>query len=228
MTSLKIFFSCAFGALIGTFIALQLSPVLWWVGMPVGAVVGYLSYEFKKVGKAFKDVWKSVYTGSLVSSTNWKMLGWVIMASFIVTISAGVLLVLVFLSARDSSDLTVFLIFSICIETYVMVATAFQIIGGYKDEYIIKRAKAVIRIWNPIWVFIYYPIWGLCYLLKRLPKFLKKFFTLIHSDIRLLCACDAAIGTGIGYFFGSVVIGALNGGVLGVLNYYIVSIKILK
>lgn len=58
--------------------------------------------------------------------------------------------------------------------------------------------------------------------------FLKKMFLLIHSDVRLLCGTDAAIGTVIGYFFQSPIVGCLAGAILGLANYYIVSIKILK
>lgn len=63
---------------------------------------------------------------------------------------------------------------------------------------------------------------------KFIGRFAKQLFLLIHSDIRLLCATDAAIGTAIGYFSGSAVIGAIAGGTFGVINYKIVSEHILR
>ena len=53
-------------------------------------------------------------------------------------------------------------------------------------------------------------------------------FKEIHSDIRLLCACDAALGAAIGYFTGNVILGAIAGGIFGVLNYEIVTKRLLK
>jgi hypothetical protein len=59
-------------------------------------------------------------------------------------------------------------------------------------------------------------------------KFLRMFVIFIHSEIRIICLADAAIGAGIGYWYGPPIIGGIIGGVSGVLNYWIVSIKILK
>ncbi len=59
-------------------------------------------------------------------------------------------------------------------------------------------------------------------------RFFKHLFILIHSEIRLICLVDAGIGAGIGFVFSSPVIGGLAGAVFGILNYWIVSIKILK
>ncbi|MBX4205497.1 MAG: hypothetical protein KW788_04960 [Candidatus Doudnabacteria bacterium] len=65
----------------------------------------------------------------------------------------------------------------------------------------------------------------------RAVSFLKRFsvflFREIHSDVRLLCACDASIGAAIGYFTGNAVIGGIAGGIFGVLNYEVVSKRLL-
>ena len=59
-------------------------------------------------------------------------------------------------------------------------------------------------------------------------KFVKTVFVLIHSDIRLLCGTDAAIGALIGYFTGNVIIGMLAGGIIGVVNYELISKRLLR
>ena len=56
----------------------------------------------------------------------------------------------------------------------------------------------------------------------------KTFFILVHSELRLLCGVDAAIGALVGFLIGSVVLGALAGGLLGLLNYELVSKRWLK
>ena len=46
--------------------------------------------------------------------------------------------------------------------------------------------------------------------------------------MRLLCGIDAMLGAGIGYLAGSAIIGALDGGLVGVFNYAIVTELCLK
>ena len=58
--------------------------------------------------------------------------------------------------------------------------------------------------------------------------FARKLFIQIHSEMRLLCMTDAFLGAVVGFFAGSVLLGAISGGLLGLLNYEIVSIRILK
>lgn len=50
-------------------------------------------------------------------------------------------------------------------------------------------------------------------------RFVIILMRLIHSDVRLLCAVDAAIGAAVGYFTANALFGALLGGIFGVLNY---------
>lgn len=102
-----------------------------------------------------------------------------------------------------------------------------------------------IKRFNPFSVYCYYLPLGLWWCLKKTPfvlllaakglklliilaaLFIARVFVLIHSDIRLLCMIDAMIGTAVGHFMGSAVIGMLAGGIVGVLNYVIVSRRIL-
>ena len=92
----------------------------------------------------------------------------------------------------------------------------------------------------------YWPIRGLIktiiFLIIAIPKtiigtykaicfcglFFKNVFILIHSEFRLLCGVDAAIGAVIGYFAGYVIVGLIVGGILGVLNYELISRRWLK
>lgn len=59
-------------------------------------------------------------------------------------------------------------------------------------------------------------------------KFSWQLFRLIHSDLRLLCGCDATIGAVIGYAIGNALLGAVAGGLIGWLNYEFVSVRWLK
>ena len=63
---------------------------------------------------------------------------------------------------------------------------------------------------------------------RSTPRFVLGVLRLIHSDIRLLCGTDAAIGAVVGFLFGYAIVGAIIGGFLGVLNYELVSKRLLR
>jgi hypothetical protein len=109
-------------------------------------------------------------------------------------------------------------------------------------------SKTLALYFNPLAIFSVTPVWGLWQCLKcgakflafcwrlckyywpfipialiTLGKFTWMIFILIHSEIRLLCMLDAAIGAGIGYFLDSALIGALAGGAFGVFNYQVIT-----
>ncbi len=60
-------------------------------------------------------------------------------------------------------------------------------------------------------------------------RLVKTVFILIHSNERLLCMVDAAIGVAVFHFTGNnIFLGMLAGGALGVINYEIISVRLLK
>jgi len=107
---------------------------------------------------------------------------------------------------------------------------AFRWIGkGYVDA-------AIFFLWE-IWKYIAIGIW---FLLRFTAKFLWELFKLIHSEKRLLCAVDGTLGGLVSYFWlassttttgGHIVLvlfGGLLGAGLGILNWEIVSKRVLK
>lgn len=107
------------------------------------------------------------------------------------------------------------------------------------SPFIIKNRLMCILI-NPIalpFTFAWLVLYGIGMFAYNLPKMIryldlakkiKQVFILIHSECRTICFVDAALGTGVGLYFGSPILGAVIGGLLGLVNYYVVSIKILK
>ena len=59
-------------------------------------------------------------------------------------------------------------------------------------------------------------------------KFIKYLFLLIHSEERLLCGTDAAIGVFIGYQFGHPIACGIVAAIAGIVNYELLSKRILK
>ena len=66
------------------------------------------------------------------------------------------------------------------------------------------------------------------YLLGFILRFITQLFRLIHSELRLLCAVDAALGAAVGYLTGNALLGATFGGLFGVLNYEVITIRVMK
>jgi hypothetical protein len=58
-------------------------------------------------------------------------------------------------------------------------------------------------------------------------RFLYHVFVMIHSERRFLCLVDAGLGSLVGFYAGSVLIGMIAGAAFGLLNYEIVSLRIL-
>ena len=104
----------------------------------------------------------------------------------------------------------------------------------------------LIMVWQGIMVclkFIFVDLWikifkGIC----RLGRFFRDVFVWIHSNQRLLCGVDSALGGGLSYLcfmrmgipltiatqVMAVFFGGLLGAVFGVFNWQVVSIRLLK
>src|SRR3989344_5939124 len=61
----KIFIACTLGSLIGTLTAINIAPYIWWLGLIIGLVtgfvIGYLTYEFRQVIVSGKVAWQKVF-----------------------------------------------------------------------------------------------------------------------------------------------------------------------
>lgn len=226
--TLKIFMACAIGALVGTIVALELSHYFWWIGLIVGGLTGYLSYEFKEVVRMMPRAYRTVSSWKPKESTKiyWKRYGLCLTASLTIILSLLPLLLII------TGDLT--LIWRIPLAAGVF-SGAISFLWAFDKDLLISDLKKGIKMFNAFSLYFYWLPKGILWSIRNIPKaimflgrFIKTFFILIHSDIRLLCGIDAAIGTAIGYFAGSAVVGFFAGGLIGVANYELVSKKLLK
>jgi hypothetical protein len=65
-------------------------------------------------------------------------------------------------------------------------------------------------------------------MLGRFILFICRVFKYIHSDRRLLCFCEGALGTLAGMYWGNPIIGFIAGVLFGLISYQVISIRILK
>ncbi len=248
----KIFLACALGAFIGALIALQLGVYLWWIGMIVGGFVGYLSYEFKKVLEAGTCVWRTTCVldwkkiGCAARKRIWAISLIASFWMFWTIIFLCLIFSLLFLCRMLKTPLVLFEIAPLILVlsaffTLILFPALSPIIWGKSDD-AIKEGFLMWKTYHPFKVFFYWIPLKMCKtgcfivlrILKAIPialtiigLFIKRLFILIHSDERLLCGVDAAIGAAIGYFLGSAFLGAIVGGCLGVLNYELISKRLL-
>lgn len=141
--------------------------------------------------------------------------------------------------------ISILTIMAFVISTLILLAVASD---NGKDKEKFKKSISKMKLWNPFSVYCCWPLkilwWSItkvCFVIVNIPmiigkvcsgiiiflKFIKTVFILIHSEARLICGVDAGIGVIVGCFTGQVIIGALAGGLFGLLNYEIVSKRIL-
>ncbi|PIR06772.1 MAG: hypothetical protein COV55_02260 [Candidatus Komeilibacteria bacterium CG11_big_fil_rev_8_21_14_0_20_36_20] len=249
MNTTKVFVACALGALIGSIVALQMNPYLWWIGLLVGGLTGYLSYEFKAVIAAVPKAWNAA-SWRPSKEVKWATVAFICVYISIVSIVLGIA-ILNPIPKREvliaKPDILLYSFLGLMTSLVFLIGLTITLIEQPKLKNNITKSFQLIALYcNPISVATFLPLWCLYKFITHLPamiafifktgwsiictlgRFIKFLFLLIHSDIRLLCGIDATIGSGIGYLTGNVLIGMVAGGVFGVLNYQIVSLKILK
>ncbi len=245
----KVFLACALGAFIGALVALEVGFYLWWLGLLAGGFAGYLAYDFRRVIEAIPKAWAAATSWR----PNWARVRLYPKLVLYLTILFSSIWPLLFLLPLKERAITVSLAFSIfqILVSLIYLSLIIGIIGAAvvvwdlkEDEE--KRLSRLIRHCNFFTIYFWYiprftlvAIWWIlrkiAWLVVHIPdglrvigRFVWALFRTIHSDERLLCGVDAAIGAGIGYLAGNALIGALAGGVIGVVNYELISKRLLN
>jgi|GEM_PF-1873166 len=259
--SWKIFLATALGALLGSVIALEVHPTLWWVGVFAGSAVGYLSYEVRRIPAAAWKAWQSTNSyrtpayfwsgmrGSVVLSI--LVGGWVCFIIVMICAFSMALIVMTSDASVTSRALkvagTLSVSFGAFTTTLLFLITSSNAVSSKKMREWLSAFQWVdlIDFSPPLVAFLMSEVladilrdWVKTKPLRRaaartvaesqeaarvLKAFLWNLFVLIHSERRLICGVDAAIGTCIGFMSGSALLGALAGGLIGVLNYELVT-----
>lgn len=255
----RVFLACAIGAGIGSLVALEMARAFWWIGLLVGGLTGYLSYEWRAVLRAIPAAYRAA-RGWQSEPFFWPYTGWtmLLIASVIFDIFLIVGIPQVAVGNELPSPLALLVIYgSMTTVVAALVISASGAIGvatgsvevAHRNSAIEAHRKGCYAFAPPLVLFWHLPR-GIWWVARRLPRamivtvvgiargvvafarFMKRFawelFLRIHSEMRLLCGVDAMLGAAVGYFAGSAIIGALAGGIFGVLNYAIVTERWLK
>jgi len=207
----------------------------------------------RRSSQGIQEIWRDM--PSTVSSGLWHLCvvlgdcllviaGLVVISGLFLTTIGGVMFYAgSALAALDSGFTTLSIIFTLGIFG--------NIVYTVKVADLLSQATSLkeLLIWNPITVIVptayvilrtIYRLGIRCYNNRRAIvtlmveiaawpfRFGWHLFKLVHSDQALICLVDAAIGVVIGFYFWNPFIGALAGGVLGKINYELVSVRWLK
>ena len=276
MDRIKIFFACALGIFLGATIALQAAnDSIWWIGigMVAGGLTGYLAYEFETVLRAIPRAWHAA-TSWRPDKFSWKMRALATATYASLSLSCTMLLGFSLLLSSYIDGCTFYHVLTVrknelsgaAIMTMVVVGILPMVIGVFLggliwlmviiqealDNTDRKLALGVLTFENPLAIFIYWPIKGAVFFIRKSPliiscsptiarqfihgftellrlgiRFTKTLFLLIHSDERLFCGVVAAIGSGTGYLYGDALVCAIAGGLIGVIYYELIPKRLL-
>jgi hypothetical protein len=229
-TEKRIALACFIGAVIGTLLVLQFNHHLWWIGIIIGGIVGYLTYKPVEVWTGLSRALSSVKPPKPDKEKTKECTCDLLRLSLVeLTIYIYGIIVFEYICHTPKGWYTAgpVGIFSLVVGIYFMDRSGMYF-GGHKDRQIANKWL----LWcNPLTL----PITTAFLTLKIVWKLLKmglvllyKTICLIHSDVRLLCMADAMLGALTGLYFGNALVGGIIGALCGVLNYRLISVKLLK
>ncbi|MDO8495356.1 MAG: hypothetical protein Q7S32_02395 [bacterium] len=235
--TVRILLAVLAGAFIGGTIALEVNRMFWWVGVLIGGSIAYLVYDLKEIALAIPRAWRRT-TSWQPDREWWKALRNYTLGEFnlvaIICIGFALISFPIFALTGNWKAHIALLLATFLAGCFISCG---MVLGSssYDTRGIIILTSAQGA---PNFLYLYlvllpeYSALGIKWLLlKGIPlgaKFFKYLFLIIHSEFRLLCAVDAAIGVVIGFLGGSALIGAVVGGLFAVLNYEILSVRVFK
>jgi len=231
---MKVFLACAFGAFIGALVSLKIRHNFWWAGMIGGGIIGYFSYDFKKSIQAFKAAGKAVSGEPFWNGVKIFCTGFSVALAIISILSPFIYLLRYCEKGAMELAILAALLVLIIFPIFALKERSENCPAHRErpEQYGIDCCRRHVRddVKNGLSLALKRNIFTVY--LYHIPRFILlfifHFLKFVHSDIRLLCGLDAAIGAAIGYYVGNPIIGAFAGGVFGVLNYEIVSKRIWK
>jgi hypothetical protein len=248
----KVFFACALGAFVGALMALQIRHAFWWVGLLAGFSVGYLAYEVKKVIEAVPVAWKRATSWRWhPDKAWWKAYGKLSLTFLGCGLTLAIGFTALFAGMQSVSNMILSSWTSVAGWSMVVCLSIagvyISLVAAICDTSMLENMKRELSVVsNPcrfyFWIAPRGVYQGITILISILPelatdaknarnmigRFFAHLFRLIHSELRLLCGVDAAIGAAAGYYLGNAIAGAIIGGLWGVLNFEVLSIRVRK
>jgi hypothetical protein len=244
MNALRVLIASGFGALIGSLTALELLPYLgiaaglWPLCALLGGGIGYLAYDTKQLVQACQSALRATY--------GWRPYGLYWKAMYLATLAVSLLcmnmfvvgsvLIMLMVAVIPSEPIGYIVLFS-GMSLMLGMAVSFMWIEHPRtntNEDFLKgeciRATRLRRVCLP-WCreyWFYALVRGIPSFARGIPVFVKHVVVFIHSDARTTCFTGGLLGTAVGVFVGSWLIGALAGAAIGLVSYELIGKRLLK
>lgn len=225
-------------------------------GMFAGSIVAYVTIDFRQFCAGVNHAYHNTIAWRPYG-LYWKTVGmaYASVISLCLTLAIGVIVTFVPFDLIEEkfkfSYLGFFLAVVIACSTLLSFGATSCRRGTSDDSYeelLLRQHRIYYEMFqwiNPIGV-TYYALKGLWWMMRHLPwlirqgvfglwvaivflgYFISAAFVYVHSTRRTICFVDAGLGALIGFMCGSPIVGAISGAMLGVLNYELVSVRLLK
>ncbi|AKM78019.1 MAG: hypothetical protein UX58_C0011G0009 [Candidatus Wolfebacteria bacterium GW2011_GWB2_46_69] len=243
----RIFFAFLL-SFVGSIIARQLGA-LWWVGLIVGFVTGYIGCDAREFIRAIPVAFRTTCTGTnswiptragLKRFTRFAFYTFGAGASIAFTFFGAILLVI---SPPPTEHATTWLQWSAYFGIYVGLTLMFIASSSFKSEDSMQRhvkdMSHIVQLFHPIpfvvrtiWIAIFYVLLVVALVTEKVSEFAWQFthhlFRIVHSHERVLFGIDVAIGVAIGHYTGNAILGGLAGVAWWILDWHLISLKLMK
>ncbi len=238
MHGLRIFIASAFGALMGYFASFEVLPwlgfstSLWPLCTLLGGLVGHLAYDPLQLLHGIKSAWVETTNWQ----RNWRFVGTLALSCLFVELlvvqicAAGFGLLWLTgnpVSTKESYETVIMLSLSM---TFFSLLASLLLVGDKNPQ---AKAWDVVRFVSP-----FHHDYAPYALLRVMPsivltivvsvaRFVKHVFVFIHSEARTTCFSGGLMGTAVGVMTGSWLIGAIAGGIIGLVSYELIGKRLL-
>lgn len=223
----KVLAAILIGGLLGIATVVGMAPNWWPLGLVVGFLSGYLSYDFRTVCRAVPKAWQAASGWDYKAFS--RFAEQLFLALVVVTFSIAELLaapVFIVLTVGGDHPVWALLFATMSIVAFFMV---FLILIG-------KKNRDDLFYWRDLWIFnpIKFYLWDIprvlfCLVIPSSARFSWYFIRLIHSELRLLCGLEAALCSMVFHYTGNnVFLGLFVGLACGLLQFEILSKRVLK
>lgn len=248
--TLKICLVCAAWAAIGTQVALALNPWLWWIGLALGSLGGYLTCDWRTVLTALPI---AARRATAISGEQWhralRATGGIACWGASLALAGAAFAWLPFAVLRNTLEVPTVGEYVAAAITGTLMAICLQIVGVVfvwlvdRDSLPDSNEVGVGTFayeYNPLILFGFHlPRVLLFHLVPALArglaeigltavKVLWHLYRLIHTEERWLCSVDVACGVAVGYWFASPLLGGLSGGAFWLVNRLLIAGALLR
>lgn len=239
--SWKVFLAILLGGIIGGFVALEMHPYFWWVGMLVGGLVGYLAFDVREIVPAMKRAWAEKVAPRLPSREDVRVMFWVATVLFGMIFACLVVLAPYAIAAYCDISVENTLLFGLLPSIFLfgIMWRGFSYYYSYYGEDLEARypegttpGRTHAVYVNPLRIIFVYPFMTFVWLYRERREILAWIggiifagfvmtigliiytFVYLYSNDRLVCMAFGTLGVAIGHLIGFGLIGVILGALI--------------